>query len=132
MCIRDSCSDYRSINQFVNIGHYKIPIVREELPKISRFKVFMDLDMSNSFHQLKLGPVTSARLSIQTPWGQVEPMFMPEGVGQASFHLQAIVSSIFVDFADWLICIFDNILLLAYDYGDAYVPEVREGTRPMH
>ena len=114
------CGDYRSINSYIHIGHYKIPIVREELPKISQFSIFVDLDMSNSFHQLKLGPVTSARLSIQTPWGQVEPKFMPEGVGPASFHLQSIVSKVFEDFSDWLICIFDNILLLAYDYADAY------------
>ena len=77
------CGDYRQINMFINIGHYKIPIVKEELPKISRYTVFVDLDMSNS------------RLSIQTPWGQVEPKFMPEGVGPASFHLQSVVSSVF-------------------------------------
>ena len=27
----------------------------------------------------------------------------------------------FADFSDWLICIFDNILLLAHDHADAYV-----------
>jgi hypothetical protein len=115
------CGDYRQINLYIFVGHYKIPIVKEELLKISTYKVFVDLDMSNSFHQLKLGPITSSRLSIQTPWGQVEPMFMPEGVGPASFHLQSVVSSVFADFSDWLICIFDNILVLANDYTDAYV-----------
>ena len=63
---------------YIYIGHYKIPIVKEELPKISKYKVFVDLDMSNSFHRLKLGPITSSRLSIQTPWGQVEPKLMPD------------------------------------------------------
>ena len=114
------CGDYRQVNMYIHIGHYKIPIVKEELPKISKYKVFVDLDMSNSFHQLKLGPLTSSRLSIQTPWGQVEPKFMPEGVGPASFHLQSVVSTVFADFSEWLICIFDNILLLAHDYADAY------------
>jgi hypothetical protein len=79
---------------YVYIGHYKIPIVKEELPKISKYNVFIDLNMSNSFHQLRLGPITLSRLSIQTPWGQVEPKFMPEGVGPASFHLQSVVSSV--------------------------------------
>ena len=111
---------------YIHIGHYyKIPIVNEELPKTSKYKVFVDLDMSNSFHQLKLGPITSSRLSIQTPWGQVEPKFMPKGVSPASFYLQSVVSSVFVDFSDWLICIFDNILLLAHDHTDAYVKLVR-------
>ena len=60
------CGDFRQVNIHIHIGHYKIPIVKEELPKISKHKVFVDLDMSNSFHQLKLEPMTSSRLSIQT------------------------------------------------------------------
>ena len=29
--------------------------------------------MKNAFHQISLGPITSARLSVTTPWGQVQP-----------------------------------------------------------
>ena len=32
-----------------------------------------------------------------------------------------MASSVFADFSDWLICIFDNILLLAHNHADAYV-----------
>jgi hypothetical protein len=45
---------------------------------------------------------------------------MPEGVGPASSHLQSVVSIVFANFSDWLICIFDNILLRTHDYADAY------------
>ena len=55
-----------------------------------------------------------------TPWGQVRPLFLPEGVGPASFILQKHLSSIFKIFEDWSIVLFDNILLLANDYHDAY------------
>jgi hypothetical protein len=76
---------------------------------------------SNSFHQVKLDRETSERLSIQTPWGQFQqPKFMPEGIGPASGILQMYVSGIFSDFRDWIIATFDNLLVLAYDYEDAY------------
>ena len=89
--------------------------------------------MSNFFHQLKLGLVTSsARLSIQTPWGQVDPVLMPEGIGPASFHLQAIVSLIFNDFADWLICIFNNILSSTGVRLWWCIPKVRKSVRPLY
>eukprot|EP00981_Chlorochromonas_danica_P013868 scaffold6976_cov169-Ochromonas_danica.AAC.1 len=45
---------------------------------------------------------------------------MPEGIGPASGILQSVVSSIFVDFEDWTIAIFDNLLVLAHDFEDAY------------
>ena len=47
-----------------------------------------EIDLTNAFHQIRIGDETSAKLSIQTPWGQVQPKFMPEGVAPASIYLQ--------------------------------------------
>lgn len=82
--------------------------------------MYIDLDLCNSFHQIPLGELTSLILSIVTPWGSFRPLFMPEGVGPASFILQKIMDDIFPDFKDWLVVIFDNILLLAHDFSDAF------------
>eukprot|EP01034_Spumella_vulgaris_P022119 gene22119-28222_t len=81
---------------------------------------WIEIDMVNAFHQFKLAELTSKRLSIVTPWGQYRPLFMPEGVGPASGILQATVASIFKDFEDWSIVLFDNFLILADSYEDAY------------
>jgi len=75
--------------------------------------------MSNSFHQIKLAELTSERLSVQTPWGQFRPLFMPEGISPGSLVLQEIVRKIFSDFDEWMIVIFDNLLILAKDAVDA-------------
>ena len=114
------CGDYVAINKFIITGHYPIPYVQLSLEKITSFKIFLDFDMVNSFHQIKLAQETSEKLSVQTPWGQVRPLFLPEGVPPASGVLQSIVSDIFGDFSDWSIAIFDNLLVLAHDYDDAY------------
>ena len=89
------CGSYVLVNKFIEVGHWPIPHVQKSLEKISTFKVFLDLDLANSFHQFRLGELTSKRLSIVTPWGQVRPLFLPEGVGPASFILQKHLSSIF-------------------------------------
>lgn len=115
------CGDYVAINKHIEIGHYPIPHVVYSLEKIRQFKVFLDLDWANSFHQVKLATNTSKRLSILTQWGLVRPLFMPEGIGPASGILQRVVSDCFADFGDWSIAIFDNLLLLAHDYQDAYM-----------
>ena len=59
-------------------------------------------------------------LSIQTPWGQVEPTFMPEGIGPATGILQRIVSDHFSDFEAFSVCIFDNILVGGHTYEELY------------
>jgi hypothetical protein len=117
------CGDYAWLNKFINTGHYPIPHVFRNLEKICNFKVFLDFDMANSFHQIKLSKHTSAMLSesVQTPWGHVQPKFLPEGVGPASGILQKFVHEIFDEFDEWTIRIFDNLLVLAHDYNDACV-----------
>ena len=113
------CGDYRQVNDYITIPQQPIPIVQHELTKAARFKVFVDLDMANSFHQIPLSKEFSDLLSVQTPWGLVKPKFLPEGVGPASGVLQHLVREIFKDFEDWTVVIFDNFLILADDYADA-------------
>jgi RNase H-like domain found in reverse transcriptase/Reverse transcriptase (RNA-dependent DNA polymerase) len=114
------CGDYREVNQFIDIPQQPIPIVKHELMKAAKYKVFIDLDMANSFHQIPLSREFSDLLSVQTPWGLYRPKFLPEGVGPASGLLQHIVRDIFADFSEWTIVIFDNFLVLADSHQDAY------------
>ncbi len=114
------CGDYRPVNIFISIPQDFIPIVQYELIKAAQFKVYVDLDMANSFHQIPLSEEFSKLLSVKTPWGLFRPKFLPEGVGPASGLLQNIVRDIFSDFLEWTIVIFDNFLVLANDYRDAY------------
>jgi hypothetical protein len=79
----------------------------------------LDIDLTNAFHQIVLHPETAEKLSVQTPWGQFQPRFLPEGVSPGISILQETVVKLFSDF-EWALCIFDNILLLAYDFEDAY------------
>ena len=57
-----------------------IPRVQYEVEKAMGIKIFVDIDMTNSFHQFPLTAASSQRLAIQSPWGLVEPIFLPEGV----------------------------------------------------
>ena len=114
------CGDYRWVNQFLTMAQRYIPNVRQALQKAAMFKYFCDLDMTNSFHQLRLSRRLSELLSVQSQWGLFRPEFLPEGVSLASGVLQEVVMSIFQDFSEWTIVIFDNFLVLASSYEDCY------------
>jgi len=112
------CGDYVWVNQYVIAGHYYIPHVMHELEKAAGFSYFIDLDLTNSFHQIPLGEETSSRLSVTTPWGLKRPIYLPEGVAPASGILQKMVMSVFSDFSDWTVALFDNLLVLCHDLKD--------------
>ena len=115
------CGDYVWINKYIASPHYFIPHVSHELDKAATSKFYMDLDMANAFHQIPLAKTTSQRLSVTTPIGLKRPVFLPEGVSPASGLLQRTVMSLFADFSEWTICLFDNILVLCDSFEDAMV-----------
>ena len=107
------------MNPYLIVPQAYIPRVQYEIEKAAAFSLFMDIDMTNAFHQRSLAPETSRRLAIQTPWGLVEPAFMPEGISPAMGVLQIAVRTMFQDYESWMIVIFDNLLLLAHNQEDA-------------
>lgn len=116
------CGDYSWMNMFIAHGHFPIPRPFLELEKMRQFTVYADIDWTNSYHQFPLSQKTSKMLSVQTPWGQVEPIFMPEGISPASGILQKVVREIFADSSceAWLCGIFDNILIGGTSYEDLF------------
>ena len=114
------CGDYVEVNKYIVRYQAYIPNVQHSLQKAAGFELYLDIDLANSFHQIKLGDHTSSVLAVQTPWGLVEPCFLPEGVSPASGTLQSYMYQIFQDFEEWTIVIFDNILILAHDYEDGF------------
>lgn len=109
------CGDYREINKYIKARHSPIPNVGNQILRISSYKIFADLDMKTSFHQLPLAESSRQYLSIQTPWGQVESLYVPEGSKPASGALQDIVRLLF-GHLEYVIAIFDNLLVLANTY----------------
>jgi hypothetical protein len=69
------CGDYRVINKYLASRHFPIPNVWNEVLRIADYNYFVDLDMKSSFYQIRLSPRSRRLLSIQTPFGQVEPKY---------------------------------------------------------
>ena len=112
------CVNLRKINSYVDFGHFPIPNVKGTLDKLIKYKYFCEFDLKSSFHQLPLDYDSSMKLSVQTPWGQFRPKFVPEGLCQASQNLQEVMESMFGDLGDWCILLFDNVLIGGVSHED--------------
>jgi hypothetical protein len=112
------CGDYKWVNQYVKAPQYYIPHVMKELERAAGFQYFIDLNLTNAFHQIFLSKDTSERLSMTTPWGLKRPVFLPEGVAPARGIQQRMVMALFEDFSDWMVRLFDNVLVLCSSTED--------------
>lgn len=105
------CGDYPWLKPYIETGHYPIPNPKLTLERTAKYPYYIDADMANAFHQLRLSDLDSERLSLVTPLGQLKPKFLPEGIPPASALLQEAVNAIFGDL-DFAITIFDNFLIM--------------------
>ena len=48
------CGDYRPINAYITIPQEPIPHTQQSLSKAAGWKIYIDLDMTNSFHQIPI------------------------------------------------------------------------------
>ncbi len=114
------CINLQRVNKYIDFGHEPIPDVKQTLFKLSVCKYFLELDLRNSYHQIPITKTTGDRLSVQTPWGQYRPKFLPEGVSPGSHVLQRCVREIFSSLGEWCLCLFDNVLIGGESYRQCY------------
>jgi hypothetical protein len=119
------CGDYRWINDRIKLPQAYIPNVQKEIFKAAGFKYKIDLDLTNSFHQMLISEDISLKPAVQTPWGLLRPLYMPEGVSPASGYLLSIMMDVFTECEAWTIVIFENLLVLANTVKDAEEKLVR-------
>ena len=112
------CGDHRWLNPYLIMPQAYIPNVQHELEKAIGYRIMGDIDLSSAFHQFRMDKRSSELLAVQTIWGLVEPKFMPEGISVGPGHLQHNMMMMFQDYTEWMIVLFDNILLLAHDTDD--------------
>ena len=58
------CGNYRPINPYMCIPQEPIPYVQQSLAKAAGLNVFVDLDMTNSFHQIPIDDIGSSYQSL--------------------------------------------------------------------
>lgn len=94
------------MSKYILSRHSPIPNIGNEILRIFSYIVLADLDWKTTFHQLPLAVESRRFLSIQSPWGQVEPLFVPEQA--LSGALQDAVRLLYGGL-DYVIAIFDNL-----------------------
>ena len=119
------CVNLQKVNKYLEYGHTYIPDVKRSIQQLLGFSMFCDLDAKNGYHQVPLKESTSMRLSVQTPWGQFRPLFMPEGICAGTAAFQKTMMDIFDDLdkdddEKWVFILHDNFLIGAHNPDDCY------------
>ena len=104
------CIDPKFLNEALKREHYRLPLLEDILPALSKAKYFTKVDLSSAFWHCKLDKPSSYLTTFSTPFGRYRWLRLPFGLKVSSEIFQKrIVQSI--DDLPGTLCIADDILI---------------------
>ena len=64
------CMDFRVVNEWTEDPEYRVPLLRQMLPKLAGKEYFTELDLANAYHQIRLALDSQEYTYFQTPDGE--------------------------------------------------------------
>ena len=89
------CIDYRGLNTLTVKDKYPIPRIDDLLDILAGHSVYTLLDLSQSFHQIRINPLDVHKIAFSTRYGQYEWVVMPFGLSNCPSTLQRVMNGVF-------------------------------------
>ena len=118
------CIDLTRVNSHLKFGHYPIPNVQHLIQELQGFSCFIDADIRNAFHGIRIAEESRNALSVVVPgFGVYRPKFMPEGLACGSLKFMEAMDTVFQGLNEpgkerWLFLLHDNVLIGGHNDED--------------
>lgn len=88
------CVDYRALNKITVRDRYPLPLIDEQLDRLSGMKFYTNLDMFSGYYQLPMSKDAVEKTSFITPDGQYEFKRMPFGLANGPSVYQRMINHV--------------------------------------
>ncbi|KAG6452699.1 hypothetical protein O3G_MSEX007747 [Manduca sexta] len=88
------CVDYRKLNSMTVKDKYPLPVIEEQVEKLSGKRFFSTLDLSQGFYQIPLHKDSIPKTGFVTPEGHYEFIRMPFGLANSPCVFQRLMDKI--------------------------------------
>ena len=122
------CVDYRALNAISKKDRYPLPLIHETLNQIGRAKWFTKLDVSASFHKIRITKGQEWLTAFRTRYGLYEWMVTPFGLANAPSTFQKYINWALREYLDEFCSAYiDDVLI----YTDGPQEEHQEHVRKV-
>ena len=126
------CVDYRKLNALTKKDRYPLPLIEENLSRISKAKIFTKIDIRQAFHKIRMDPDSVDLTTFRCRYGTFKYTVLPFGLTNGPATFQRFINWILRDLLDdFCHAYIDDILIFSENEEDheAHVRKVLERLR---
>ncbi len=117
--------DYQGLNNLIIKNWYPLPLIREALDCLSWAKQFTQLDLTSTYHQIRIQEDNEWEMAFYTRYSHFKYQVMFFGLSNAPVSFQGYINKILIEKLDILIVVYlDNILIYTEDPGQPHVKAI--------
>ncbi len=117
--------DYRGLNNLTIKNQYLLSLVGESLDRLDRARRFIQLDLTNAYHQMRIRQGDEWKTAFRTRYGHFEYQVMPFGLTNAPAMFQGYMNKILAKKLDVFVIVYlDDILIYTESEGEEHVQAV--------
>ena len=111
-----SCVDYRGLNNLTIKNQYLLPLIGESLDRLGRAKRFIQLEISSTYHQMRIRKGDEWKIAFRTRYSHFEYQVMPFNLSNTASSFQGYINKILAEKLDISVIVYlDNILIYTED-----------------
>ena len=113
------CVDFRSLNKQTRLDMFPIPRIHNLLDKLGKARVFSAIDLSSTYHQVRIKEGHEHKMAFLMPMGLYEYVVMPLGLTNAPATFQRLMNLTFQDLLYKCVTVYlDDILVFSKDVDE--------------
>lgn len=115
------CVDYRQLNRLTKKDRYPLPLIQDQLDRLSTDKWFTKLDLAVGYHQIEMHPDSRKYTAFVTPFGQFQYKRMPFGLANAPAIFQRAMNSMLGQYRFQFAAVYiDDILIFSKSTSEGF------------
>lgn len=111
------CVDFRALNNKTRKEHYPLPLIDDQLDRLSGNSLFISLDLASGYYQIPIDEKSQHLTSFVTPDGQYQFKRMPFGLANAPSVFQRAMNKV-LSRLKYVVLYMDDILIPARSFEE--------------